>query len=91
MTTTATYELSLRLPHDARFATTIRDLAVHAAQHAGCGRAKAEAFGRAAEELLRSCLADSAPGDEVPVVVRRLTGPLELLIDDRLITLEIDS
>ena len=86
-----TFELSLSLPHDARFAATVRDLATHAAQHAGCAQSKAEAFGRAAEELLRSCLEHSAPGDEVPVIVRRLTGPLELLIDDRLITLDINS
>lgn len=86
-----TFELTLSLPHDARFAGTIRDLAVHAAQHVGCGQAKAEAFGRAAEELLRACLADSAPGDDVPVVVRRLAGPLEVLIDERVITLDINA
>ncbi len=89
--TTTSFELTLSLPHDARFASTIRDLAIHAAQHAGCAQAKAEAFGRAAEELLRACLADSAPGNEVPVVMRRITGPLELLIDDRIITLEVGS
>jgi anti-sigma regulatory factor (Ser/Thr protein kinase) len=87
--TTMPFELTLSLPHDPRFASTIRDLAIHAAQHVGCTQAAAEAFGRAAEELLRACLADSAPEDEVPVVVRRITGPLELLIDDRLITLDI--
>ena len=86
-----TFELTLSLPHDARFAVTIRDLAVHAAQHVGCGQAKAEAFGRAAEELLRACLADSAPEREVPVVVRRLAGPLELLIDKHVITLDINA
>jgi hypothetical protein len=89
--TTTPFELTLSLPHDARFASTIRDLAIHAAQHVGCAQAKAEAFGRAAEELLRACLADSAPGNDVPVVVRRVGGPLELMIDDRLITLDISS
>jgi hypothetical protein len=86
-----TFELTLSVPHDPRFASTIRDLAIHAAQHVGCAQAKAEAFGRAAEELLRACLADSAPGSDVPVVVRCLAGPLELLIDERIITLDIGS
>jgi anti-sigma regulatory factor (Ser/Thr protein kinase) len=87
-----TFELTLSLPRDPRFASTIRDLAVHAAQHAGCGLAKAEAFGRAAEELLRASLADSAQEEEdMPVVVRRLAGPLELRIDKRIITLDINS
>jgi hypothetical protein len=86
-----TFELTLSLPHDPRFAATIGALAVHAAQHVGCAQAKAEAFGRAAEDLLRACLADSAPGDDVPVIVRRLAGPLELLIDERIITLDINA
>jgi hypothetical protein len=84
-----TFELTLSLPRDPRFAATIRDLAVHAAQHAGCGQARAEAFGRAAEELLQASLADSPREDDVPVVVRRLAGPLELRIDKRIITLDI--
>ena len=84
-----TFELTLSLPHDPRFASTVRDLAVHAAQHVGCGQAKAEAFGRAAEELLRDRLAALAPDDDVPVVVRRVAGPLELLIDECVITLDI--
>lgn len=86
-----TFELTISLPHDLRFASTIRDLAVHAAQHVGCAQREAEAFGRAAEDLLRACLADSAAGSDVPVIVRRLAGPLELLIDQRVITLEINA
>ena len=84
------FELTVWLPHDARFAPTMRELAMHAAQHAGCARAKAEAFGRAAEELLRRCLEETGPGDALPVVMRRDAGPLELRIDDRTITLEIN-
>lgn len=86
-----TFELTMSLPHDARFAPAIRDLATHAAQHVGCGPAKAEAFGLAAEELLRRWLEDSGPDEEVPVVMRRVAGPLELRIDDRTITLDINS
>ena len=86
-----TFELTLSFPPDARFAPAIRDLAIHAAQYVGCARAKAEAFGRAAEDLLRTCLEASPQEDEVPVVMRRMAGPLELRIDDRIITLDIGS
>jgi hypothetical protein len=84
----APFELTLLLPHDHRFAPTLRDLAIHAAEYAGCPRPQAEAFGRAAEELLRESLANGSHV-EVPVVVRRAAGPLELVVDERVLTLEI--
>lgn len=83
------FELTLTLPHDERFAPAVRDLAVHAAEHAGCARPRAEAFGEAAERLLRECLEHNPARGPLPVVVRRRDGPVELLIDARLITLEI--
>ena len=83
------FELTLSVPHDERFAATVRDLAVHAAEHAGCARPRAEAFGRAAEQLLRACLEDDASRDEVPVVMRCVAGPVEVLIYERVITLDV--
>lgn len=84
----ASFDLHLSLPHDLRFAATIRDLAAHAAQFVGCGDARAMAFGREAEELLRACLEDNASRSEVPVIVRRHNGSLEVQIDERRITLD---
>ena len=83
------FDLTLSLPPDERFAATIRALAIHAAEHAGCLRAQAEAFGRAAEELLKAYLEESTPHREIAVVVRRADGPLELIIDQHRITLDI--
>lgn len=83
------FELTLSLPHDTRFTRTIRDLAIHAAQYAGCGRDQAEAFGAAAEELLREHLADATFDGQVPIIVRRAAGPLEVVIHERTVRLEI--
>ncbi len=87
--TTPHFEFVLSLPHDERFAGTVRDVAVHAAVHVGCPPSRAQAFGQAAEDLLRACLQDNPTRKDLPVVVRCTTGPLELLVDEQLITLDL--
>jgi hypothetical protein len=75
----ADFELNLSLPAETRFATTMRDLAAHAARYAGCTERDAERYGAAVESVARSCL-DQAAGAEVPAVIRRGAGPVEFLI-----------
>jgi len=87
--TTPQFEFVLSLPHDARFAAAIRDLAAHAAIHYGCATPRAQAFGEEAERLFRSRLEENLTRREVPVVVRSTTGRLELLIDERTISLDL--
>lgn len=87
--TTPQFEFVLSLPHDERFAAAVRDLAAHAATHYGCATARAQAFGQQAEHLFRSCLEENLTRSEVPVVLRSTTGPLELLIDERTISLDL--
>ena len=82
------FELHLSLPHDIRLAATIRGLAVHAAHYAGCADAKAEEFGASVEAVVRAGLADGSSGADVPVIVRRMKGPLEVQIETRVVTLE---
>jgi hypothetical protein len=81
-----TFEIHVSLPHDARFAATARELAVHAAKQAGHGDEEARAFGQDVESLVRSHLEGSRPGAPVPLVVRRSTGPVEVLINGRTVT-----
>lgn len=83
------FELTLSLPHDVRFASTVGELVVHAAQYAGCVQARAEAFGREVEALVRCHLADPAAPPLVPIVVRLAAGPLEIVVNGRSMTLEI--
>lgn len=75
------FELNLSLPTDARYAATLRDLAVHAARYAGCRGADADRFGAAVEAIVLGCLAHVASDEmPLPIVVRRGDGPVEVLI-----------
>jgi hypothetical protein len=78
-----TFDLNVSLPHDDRLVELVRELAVQAAQCAGCGEAEARAFGRTVETMTREYLETSDPQTPLPVVVRRTTGPVEVLVDGR--------
>ena len=80
------FELHVTLPTDARFAETARELAVHAAKHAGCSETRANAFGEEVASVIRGYL-DADPDAEVPLVVRRRSGPVEVLINGRVLSL----
>ena len=82
------FELNVSLPTDARFAGTARELAVHAARHAGCSEARAHAFGDTVEQTVRGELETGATGGTVPVVVRRATGPVEVLVNGHRLVLD---
>lgn len=76
----ADFELNLSVPAETRFATTMRDLAAHAARYAGCTERDAERYGAAVESVARTCLDRAAAGAEVPAILRRGAGPVEFLI-----------
>ena len=73
------FELIVSIPRDARYADTLRDLAIHAARYAGCRGMDADRFGDAVANVVLACLAEGH-GGHVPVVVRRSDGPVEFLI-----------
>jgi hypothetical protein len=84
----SSFEMHLSLPADPRFAPTAGVLATEAARYAGCTPARAEAFGRTVEDAVLGCLA-SRGSEEVPVTVRRASGPVEVLVDSRRLTLDV--
>jgi hypothetical protein len=65
-------------------------MAEQAARYAGCPGPRAAAFGGKVEEAVRAHLngASSSTGS-IAVVVRRSTGPLEVLVETRTIVLEL--
>jgi len=86
---TNSFEMHIDLPNDARFASTIRALAVYAAQYAGCADGEAETFGRAVEQAIRGHLEVLAVDARIPIVLRRHDGPVEILMDERTIALNV--
>ena len=80
------FEINVSLPHDARFVETARALAIHAARQAGYGEAEAHAFGRDVEDVLRGHMEDDGPDTPIPLIVRKASGPVEVLINGRTLT-----
>jgi hypothetical protein len=74
------FELNVRLPADARYAETLRDLAAHAARYAGCADDHAERYGATVQRVAAACLMPSGSGTDVPVILRCGSGPVEFLI-----------
>ena len=83
------FELKMSVPRDPRFAATLRGLAVHAANYAGCADGSADAFGDRVEEAVRAYFAEHDTTADVPVVVRRANGPLEVQIASRVVSLDL--
>jgi len=86
------FEFSLTVPRDARFAETVRLLAVQAAKYAGCGEPDVDAFAASVERAVRASLDGAAGGTPdgapVTVVMCRDAGPVEVRIDGRTLTVD---
>jgi hypothetical protein len=83
------FELIVSVSQDARFAATVRELVVCAAQYAGSSDADAAVFGRDVEEAVRASLDETAQGTMLPVTVRRRAGPVEVLVNGHTLTLHV--
>jgi len=84
----SSFEFAVSMPRDARFADAVRRLAVQAAQYAGCAAGDADPFGRVVEDAFQGCLAGASTA-AVPLMFRRAAGPLEVVVEGRLLTLDV--
>lgn len=88
----ASFELNVSVPHEPRFAATLRLLVVHAARYAGCSEPSADAFGRAVEDVVEDacqrCPQDRRASTDLRVVVRRRAGPVEVVVGGRTLTID---
>jgi len=82
------FEFSLTVPRDARFAETLRLLAVQAAKYAGCAETDVDAFAASVQQAVRTSLDGTPDGTPVTVVMRRDAGPVEVRIDGRTLTVD---
>lgn len=84
------FEMNVSVPHESRFAETLRLLAVLVAKSAGCSEPSAEAFGRtvenAVEEACERCPKDKRASTDLQVVVRRRAGPVEVDVGGQTLT-----
>jgi hypothetical protein len=84
----APFELNVTFPTDARYAATVRELAMHAAKHAGFSEARASAFADEVDGIVRGYLESGGGGATLPLVFRRTTGPIEVLVNGRTLILD---
>jgi hypothetical protein len=82
------FELAVSMPRDLRYAAAVRRLAVHAAQYAGCATGAADPFGQVVEDAFQACVTGAATLD-VPILFRRESGPLEVVVEGHVLTLAI--
>jgi hypothetical protein len=82
------FDLAISFPRDTRYLSAVRLLAVHAAEYAGSAAADASSFGQAVEDAFQGCLTDASAAD-VAIMFRRASGPLEVTVDGRLLTLTV--
>ena len=83
------FEFQLSVPRHAEVAAVVRMLAEQAARYAGCAPPRAEAFGRTVEEAVRAHVNGASSAGSIAVVVRRSTGPLEVLVESRTVALDL--
>jgi hypothetical protein len=83
------FDLTVTVSTDTRLAGAVRELVVYAAGYAGCGQAEAAAFGLRVEALVAASLEGAPGGGPVPVTVRRRDGPVEVVIDGRVLRLDV--
>lgn len=82
-----TFEVTVTVQGD-RYAGAVHALVLCAAEYAGSPSAEANAFATSVEALVCECLVERGQA-LLPVVVRRRAGPVEVLIDRHILTLEI--
>jgi hypothetical protein len=83
------FQIDVTVPRQARFVPTVRDLAVQAARFAGCSPPDADAFGHSVAAVVGDQLQRGTPDTPMAIVVRRDDGPLEVLVDEQTISLDL--
>jgi hypothetical protein len=83
-----TFHFSILVPRGARFASTVREIAAQAARYANCSAADADRFAVKVESAVHACLGEDTPDRAIQIVVQRNMGPLEFLVDGRVIAVD---
>lgn len=83
----STFQFDVFMPRDARFADAVRRLAIQSAQYAGSAAGDVDPFAASVEAAFTGCL--TAGGGDVPLVFRRADGPLEVVVDGRVLSLAV--
>jgi hypothetical protein len=81
------FEFEVAMPRDARYGEAVRRLALQAVSYAGGAAGDAEAFAASVEQAFQTSVSGS--GGNVALTFRRAAGPVEVIIDGRVLSLAV--
>jgi len=85
---TTTFEMTVSI-EDERFVGAVGALVLQAAAYAGCPSTDAAQFAKAVEEAITVSLDEPREHPLLPVIVRRRSGPIEVLMNGRILSLDV--
>ena len=83
-----TFEMTVSI-EDERFVGTVGALVLQAAAYAGCESGEATRFAKAVQEAITATLEEPREHPFLPVIVRRRSGPVEVLMNGRILSLDV--
>jgi hypothetical protein len=83
-----TFEMTVSI-EDERFVGAVAALVLQAAAYAGCQSTDAAQFANAVQDAIAASLEEPREQPLLPVVVRRRSGPIEVLMNGRILSLDV--
>ena len=83
-----TFEMTVSI-EDQRFAGAVGAIVLQAAAYAGCSTDDAARFARAVQDALAESLDEPREQSLMPIVVRRRSGPVEVVMNGRVLSLDV--
>jgi hypothetical protein len=83
-----TFDMTVSLD-DERFVGAVAVLVLQAAAYAGCPAADAAQFAKTVEDAITASLGEPRDHPLLPVIVRRRSGPIEVVMNGRTLSLDV--
>jgi hypothetical protein len=83
-----TFEMTVSI-EDERFVGAVGAIVLQAAAYAGCPSDEAARFAQTVQDAITESLDQPREQSLIPVVVRRRSGPVEVLMNGRILSLDV--
>ena len=83
-----TFEMTVSI-EDERFVGAVSAVVLQAAAYAGCSSEEAARFAQVVQDAIAESLDEPREQSLMPVIVRRRSGPVEVLMNGRILSLDV--
>ena len=83
-----TFEMTVSI-EDERFVGAVAALVLQAAAYAGCQSTDAARFAKVVQDAITASLEEPREHPLLPVIVRRRSGPIEVVMSGRILSLDV--